>query len=76
MNNFCKKVTQPVTKQYSPVALVKAHEDKWSYWADDLSAETRLALHDKTPDAKEAFNMELMEKGVIGRINVFDLLQN
>lgn len=65
--NFRKKIPQPV-RQYSPVALVKKHGDYWHAYIDGIDSRTCLALKSQTADAHDAFLMQLMEKGVIGRV--------
>lgn len=67
MNTFRKKIPQPI-RQYSPIALVKKYGDYWHAYIDGIDARTSLAIKDQTHDSHDAFMMNLMERGVIGRV--------
>ena len=74
MTSHHKKVITKadVVKKYSPVALVTEHGDSWlTYNKCNLNAVTNIALRSTTHDRYDALLMDLMEKGVIGRINEF-----
>lgn len=67
MKTFRKKIPQPIRK-YSPVALVKKYGDYWHAYIDGIDARTSLAIKDQPYDRHDALLMNLMERGVIGRV--------
>ncbi len=63
-----KKRPEAETPRYSPVAAVMEHGDSWMIGISGLNPATALALRSLSPDWRDAFDMNYMEKGIIPRV--------
>lgn len=67
MTHAYKQVPKPERK-YSPADAVRQYGDSWMLGINNVSPNTALALRSLSPDWNDAFEMRLMEKGVISRV--------